>query len=227
MTETDVKKKAQAIWRKLKKEQPDPKVALVYDTPFNLLVAVILSAQCTDQRVNIVTEKLFAKYKSPIDYMNSPPGALEKDIHSTGFFRNKAKNIRGMAKAFIEIHGGSLPETMDELIKLPGVGRKTANVILGECFGVPGIVVDTHVRRVSGRVGITENTDPVKIEFDLQKLILKKHWTHFAHALLLHGRYVCVARKPKCDQCSLTRQCNWFLSETGKENQKVRDRAKA
>jgi len=215
MTDAELKKKAGAIWKALKKDRPDPKIALIYDTPFNLLVAVILSAQCTDEIVNRVTKDLFIKYDRPEKYYTVPQEELEQDIHSTGFFRNKAKSLRGMAKAVVEKHGGVLPSTMDELIKLPGVGRKTANVILGECFDTPGIVVDTHVKRVSNRLGLTEETDPVKIEFALQPLIPQKDWTVFAHTILLHGRYVCLARKPKCDQCVITKLCDFFAENQG------------
>ncbi len=205
-----LRKKADAIRRILKKTIPDPQIELIFDTPFNLLVAVILSAQCTDVRVNVVTKKLFKKYKNPETYFTKPISQLEEDIRSTGFFRNKAKSLSGMARAVVEKHDGKLPETMEELVKLPGVGRKTANVILGECFDTPGIVVDTHVKRVSNRLGFTQEKDPVKIEYALQKLAPQKEWTRFAHSILLHGRYVCKARKPQCEECSMTRYCDYF-----------------
>lgn len=212
MSLEEKKKKAAAVRRVLKKTIPEPKVELKYGSPEQLLVAVILSAQCTDTRVNKVTEKLFVKYDRLEKYYEVPQSELEKDIHSTGFFRNKAKSIRGMTKAVVEKHGGKLPRNLDQMVKFPGVGRKTANVILGECFEKPGIVVDTHVKRVSNRLGFTVESDPVKIEFDLQKLAPKKQWFIFSNSLLLHGRYVCVARKPKCDQCGLMKYCDYFAN---------------
>lgn len=208
----DRKKKAAAVRRILKKTIPEPKVELKYKTPEQLLVAVILSAQCTDIRVNKVTKDLYKKYKRFEDYYEIPQPELEEDIRSTGFYRNKARSIRGMAEKVVSDHKGKLPRDLDQMVKLPGVGRKTANVILGECFGIPGIVVDTHVKRVSGRLGFTNQTDPVKIEFDLQKLAPQKQWFVFSNTLLLHGRYVCVARKPKCGQCKLTKYCDFFQS---------------
>ena len=210
MSKADMKKKAAFIWKTLKKANPDPRIELNYTTPFELLVAVILSAQCTDERVNMVTEKLFVKYDRPEKYYTAPVEELEKDIRPTGFFRNKTKSLRGMARAVNEKHGGSLPSTMEELTELPGVGRKTANVILGACFDTPGIVVDTHVKRVANRLGLTEQSDPVKIEFELQELIPNKEWTKFSNGVLLHGRYVCVARKPRCDECPLPRWCDFY-----------------
>lgn len=210
MNEAGLKKKAALVRKALEKAIPDPKIELAFNGPFELLVAVILSAQCTDERVNAVTKKLFKKYKKPESYFQIPIAELEEDIHSTGFFRNKAKSIQGMARAVVTEHGGKVPGTMDALVKLPGVGRKTANVILGECFDTPGIVVDTHVIRVSNRLGLTGNSDPVKIEFDLQKLAPQKEWTRFAHSILLHGRYTCKAKKPLCETCMMTGFCDYF-----------------
>jgi endonuclease III len=208
--DVDLNKKAAAIWKLLKKKGEAPRIELDFKTPFQLLVAVILSAQSTDVRVNIVTKELFKKYKKPEKYYAVPVEELENDIRSSGFYRNKAKSLRGMAKAVVEQHGRKVPGTMEELVKLPGVGRKTANVILGECFDTPGIVVDTHVNRVSNRLGLVDLSDPVKIEYALNDLIPPKDWTLFSHTILLHGRYTCLARKPKCEQCFLTKQCDFF-----------------
>jgi len=207
--EERVKKQTRAlkIIKKLKKEFPHAKCALNYKNPLELLVATILSAQCTDERVNKVTLNLFKKYRSAEDYAESTQAELEKDIHSTGFFRNKAKNIRACCKDIIEKHKGKVPRTLEELVELPGIGRKTANVILGNVFDIPGIVVDTHVRRLSNRMGLTTLQDPVKIEFDLQKIIPQKEWTNFSHLLIWHGRKTCIARKPKCDVCCISDIC--------------------
>ena len=199
--------RALMIIKKLKKEFPHAKCALNYKNPLELVVATILSAQCTDERVNKVTLNLFKKYKTVQDYAESSLRELEKDIHSTGFFRNKAKSIPECCKGMIEKHKGKVPRTMEELVKLPGIGRKTANVILGNVFDIPGIVVDTHVRRLSNRMGLTTLQDPVKIEFDLQKIIPQKEWTNFSHLLIWHGRKTCIARKPKCDVCCISDIC--------------------
>ena len=195
------------IIKSLKKEYPNATCALNYKNPLELLVATILSAQCTDVRVNKVTLNLFKKYKSAEDYAESSQTEFEKDIRSTGFFRNKAKNIRACCKDIIEKHKGRVPKTLEELIKLPGIGRKTANVILGNIFDTPGLVVDTHVKRLANRMGLTKLKDPVKIEFDLHHVIRKKEWTMFSHLLIWHGRKTCVARKPKCDQCCISDIC--------------------
>jgi endonuclease-3 len=173
-----------------------------------LLVATILSAQTTDVQVNRVTESLFSKYRTAEDYADSTPDELEEDIRPTGFYRNKARSLRGMASALVEEHGGEVPRTMSELVALPGVGRKTANVVLGNAFGTnEGIVVDTHVRRVSGRLGLTESSDPVKIEQELMGLVSEGDWTIFSHLLILHGRRTCKARKPDCPNCILNDIC--------------------
>lgn len=194
----------------LKKTYPDAKIALNWENPWNLLVAVILSAQCTDVRVNSVTADLFKKYKKPEDYLAVEPEELEADIRSTGFYRNKAKNIRGAAKKIIEDFNGKVPATMDELLTLPGAGRKTANCILGNAFGIPGITCDTHVIRLSRRLGLSENTDPVKLEFDLMDIVPKTKfggWTLFSHYLIFHGRNICNARKPNCPACPIAQYC--------------------
>jgi endonuclease-3 len=193
----------------LKREYPDARCSLDHKTPLQLIVATILSAQCTDERVNIVTKDLFKKYRSAQDYAKVAPEELEKDIQSTGFYRNKAKSLRNMAAALIEKHGGKVPETMDELVDLAGVGRKTANVVLGNAFGKNvGVVVDTHVTRLSNRLGLTKHAvDAVKIEQDLMKVVPQEDWTLFSHLLIYHGRAICQARKPKCDLCPLLPHC--------------------
>jgi endonuclease III len=193
---------------RLKKEYPDARTELNWTTPLELLVATILSAQTTDVRVNQVTEELFEKYRTAADYAGADPGELEEDIRPTGFYRNKARAIRGMARSLLEEHGGEVPRTMPELVALPGVGRKTANVVLGNAFGVDeGIVVDTHVRRVSNRLGLTTNQDPEKIEQDLMKVVPREDWTILSHLLIFHGRRVCKARKPDCPNCVLNDIC--------------------
>jgi endonuclease-3 len=193
---------------RLKAEYPDARTELDWSNPLELLVATILSAQTTDVQVNRVTESLFSKYRTAEDYADSTPDELEEDIRPTGFYRNKARSLRGMASALVEEHGGEVPRTMSELVALPGVGRKTANVVLGNAFGVnEGIVVDTHVRRVSGRLGLTESRDPVKIEQELMRLVPEGNWTIFSHLLILHGRRTCKARKPDCPNCILNDIC--------------------
>jgi endonuclease III len=193
---------------RLKEEYPDAKTELNWSNPLELLVATILSAQCTDVRVNQVTERLFEKYRSAEDYANAPPEELEEDIRPTGFYRNKAKSIRGMARAVAAEHGGEVPRSMEELVALPGVGRKTANVVLGNAFGVDeGVVVDTHVRRLSQRLGLTRHEDPEKIEQDLMRVVPEEDWTVFSHLLIFHGRKVCKARRPLCEDCVLNDLC--------------------
>jgi endonuclease-3 len=193
----------------LKRTYPDAKCALDHRSPLELLVATILSAQSTDARVNLVTKDLFRKYRSAADYAKVPQEDLEKDIHSTGFYRNKAKSLRGMATKLVELHRGKVPQTMEELVELPGVGRKTANVVLGNAFDVNvGIVVDTHVTRVANRLALTDHkVDAVKIEQDLMQIVPKDDWTMFAHLLIFHGRQICHARNPKCEQCPLLEYC--------------------
>ncbi len=171
-------------------------------------MATILSAQCTDARVNLVTKDLFAKYRTAQDYANANPAVFEQEIKSTGFFRNKTKSILGMAQALVERHGGPVPSTMDELTALPGVGRKTANVVLGTAFGLnEGVVVDTHVSRIANRLKLTSQKDPVKIEQELMKLVPRKEWTDFSHLLIHHGRQICEARRPKCEICPVSALC--------------------
>jgi len=192
----------------LKKEYPDAHTALNFTNPLELLIATILSAQSTDVTVNIVTANLFRKYKSGRDYLSVPRSELEKDIHATGFFRNKAKAIHGACAMIEEKFGGKVPTTMDDMVKLPGVGRKTANVVLGNAFGIAaGIVVDTHVARLSQRLGLTGQKQPEKIEKDLMQLVPKKYWILFPHLLIYHGRRICLARKPKCAECVVERLC--------------------
>jgi endonuclease-3 len=191
----------------LAKLYPDAKCALQYENPLQLLIATILSAQCTDVRVNLVTPALFARYRTATDYATAEPRELETAIQSTGFFRNKARNIIACCKKIVEEHRGEVPGTMEELVKLPGVGRKTANVILGNAFETPGITVDTHVARLSNRLGLTKESDAVKIEHDLMELIPKLQWTMFSHRMIFHGRQVCFARKPNCAGCLLNKVC--------------------
>ena len=199
---------ASEVTARLKAEYPDARTELDWSNPLELLVATILSAQTTDVQVNRVTESLFSKYRTAEDYADSTPDELEEDIRPTGFYRNKARSLRGMASALVEEHGGEVPRTMSELVALPGVGRKTANVVLGNAFGTnEGIVVDTHVRRVSGRLGLTESQDPVKIEQDLMEVVPEEDRTIFSHLLILHGRRTCKARKPDCPNCILNDIC--------------------
>jgi len=205
---SDKQNRTSEIIKRLKKEYPDAHCALNHSNAFELLVATILSAQCTDERVNIVTANLFRKYRKPQDYIDVSQEELEKDIHSTGFFRNKAKNIQAACQKISEQFGGEIPQTMEELIILNGVARKTANVVLGNAFGIAsGVVVDTHVSRVSQRLGLTDNIVPEKIEKDLQELVPQKEWIMFPHWLIFHGRKICQARKPKCEICPLEDIC--------------------
>ena len=202
------KERALEIVRRLQRMYPRAKCTLDFHNPLELLVATILSAQSTDVRVNIVTRDLFKKYRSASDYAKARPQTLEKDIRTTGFFRTKAKSLIGMGTALAEKHQGEVPQSMEELVELPGVGRKTANVVLGNAFSqAVGIVVDTHVTRVAGRLGLTRQTDPVKIEADLIKVVPQKEWVKFSHRLIQHGREICIARKPKCSQCLLNELC--------------------
>ncbi len=196
----------------LKKLYPDAHCELNYSNPLELFVATVLSAQCTDVRVNMVTPALFKKYRSAADYAKAPAEDLEQDIKSTGFFRNKAKNIQQACGVIERDYGGQLPDNLDELVKLPGVGRKTANVILGDAFGVPGITTDTHVIRLSRLLALSNHADPVKLENNLMELIPQKQWTLFSHRLIWHGRRVCNARKPECDSCELRKYCPYGLA---------------
>jgi endonuclease III len=192
----------------LRRAYPEARCSLNYSNPLELLVATILSAQCTDERVNLVTADLFRKYRRAEDYAAAPPEELERDIRSTGFFRNKAKSIRAACRIIAERHGGHVPETMDELLELPGVARKTANVVLGNAYNVAsGVVVDTHVARLSQRLGLTAHEQPEKIEKDLSALVPRKDWILFPHLLIAHGRAVCKARSPLCRECVLLKLC--------------------
>lgn len=204
--------RAGMILKFLKKVYPDAKCHLNFDTPLELLIGSILSAQCTDERVNSVTPGLFRKYKDASGFSKADINELEHEIHSTGFFRNKAKSIRACCQKIINEHGGKVPDTMCELVKLPGVGRKTANVILGNYFKKPGIIVDTHIKRLSNRLGLTESSDPVKIEFELRELIPQDEWTFFSNALGDHGRNVCKSRKPLCPECGISSICPYYHS---------------
>ena len=199
-----------AIFNALKKTYPDAHCELDFETPLQLVVATILSAQCTDRRVNLVTPALFAKYPNAEAFAAANRAELESLISSTGFFRNKATSILGMTQALCARHGGQVPGTLDELVKLPGVGRKTANVILGNAFDVPGITVDTHFGRLARRFGWTTESDPVKVEFEIQRLFPAKDWTMLSHVLVWHGRRCCHARKPACGACPVAKYCPAF-----------------
>lgn len=203
------KARAGKIRKRLRLTYPEVTTQLHYRTSFELLVATILSAQCTDKQVNGVTHDLFKKFNTPKDFAKIPLESLEQLVRPTGFFRNKAKNIKACAQALVEKYHGKVPETLEELVLLPGVGRKTANLVLGAAFGIPGIVVDTHVARISKRLGFTESKDPVKIERDLMKIIPKKAWSDFSLHLVYFGREFCTARKPRCKTCPLIKLCPW------------------
>lgn len=204
----------------LKKTHTDARIALEYSNPLELFVATILSAQCTDARVNMVTKDLFKKYKVASDYADVPIEQLEKDIYSTGFYRNKAKNIKNAANKLIELYDGEIPGTMEELLELDGVGRKTANVVLGHCFDTPGIVVDTHVSRLSNRLGFVNTKNPVKIEFELMELIPEEDWVMFTHYMIQHGRKTCDSRSPKCHDCVISNYCPSYETFTKKNKKK-------
>lgn len=202
------KERAAKIIELLQKEHPDAKIALNFSNPLELLVATVLSAQCTDERVNIVTQALFKKYTKPEDYAKADLAALEQDVRSTGFYHNKAKNIQNTSQILVQKYYSQVPRTMEELLELPGVARKTANIVLYNAYGfIAGIAVDTHVRRLAQRLGLTENDDPAKIEIDLMNLMPKDTWMHLTDLLIFHGRRVCTAKKPKCDACVLNKIC--------------------
>ncbi|GBD36650.1 Endonuclease III [bacterium HR36] len=209
---------ARKVVETLRRLYPEAKCSLNYRTPLELLVATILSAQCTDERVNQVTPALFARFRTAADYANADPKELENYIRSTGFYRAKTRNIMACCRALVEKHAGELPRTLEALTQLPGVGRKTANVVLGTVWGIPGIVVDTHVKRLARRMGLTRHTDPDKIERDLMELIPQEEWVAFGHRMIYHGRQVCLARNPKCDQCPL----NSFCPKVGVKRKKSR-----
>jgi endonuclease III len=204
----DLKAKARAILE-LEQHYSAAHCTLDFVDPLQLLVATVLSAQCTDERVNKVTPEIFKKYPAAADYAAAPLVELEEAFHSTGFYRQKAKSIKQICQTLVDRFEGKIPPSQEELVKLPGIGRKTANVVLGNAFGIPGIVVDTHVSRVSRRLGLTTNTDPVKIEFDLMALVPQPKWTKFSHQLIAHGRQICTAKKPKCLECFLLPHCDF------------------
>lgn len=202
------KKHAARVAKLLAQTYPAAKCALEFRSPLELLIATILSAQCTDVRVNLVTKELFRKYRSAAEYANAKTKELESEIKSTGFFRSKAKSIQAACRQLVDEHHGEVPQDLDSLVELPGVGRKTANVVLGTAFGIAsGVVVDTHVRRVSKRVGLTTHKDPEKIERDLMAVLPRKEWVDFSHRVIHHGRKICVARRPKCAVCTLKKVC--------------------
>ena len=204
------KKRAAKILARLRKAYPDAGCELNISNPLELAVATILSAQCTDKRVNMVTPALFKKYRSAADWARTPQATLEKEIRSTGFFRNKAKNIRGLCKVLVEKYDGRIPDQLDVLITLPGIGRKTANLIVATAYGQPGIIVDTHFRRLSQRLGFTRNDNPDKIEFELKAIVPEKDWTDWSHCMVFHGRRCCFARKPNCPSCPVANFCPSF-----------------
>ncbi len=200
----------------LDKHYPDVRVTLDYANPLELLVATVLSAQCTDAKVNQVTPALFKKYPDAAAYARAPLEGLEADVHPTGFYRQKAKSLKHIGQALVEKHGGQVPRSLEELVQLPGIGRKTANVILGNAFGIPGIVVDTHCGRVSQRLGLTREKDPVKIESDLMELVPQERWTRFSLQLIWHGRAICTAKNPRCLECPLLPHCDYGQKATGR-----------
>lgn len=201
------KQRVLKIIEELDRLYPDAGCSLNYREPLQLLVATQLAAQCTDERVNIVTRELFNKYKTAEDFARAEPKTLEGEIRSTGFYRNKARNIIACCKKIIKDYNGEVPDSMEELLTLPGVGRKTANVVLGDIFNIPGMVVDTHAKRLSNRLGLTKEQDPTKIEFDLMKIVPRERWSKFSHQLVFHGRSICKARKPDCELCPIMPYC--------------------
>ncbi len=210
------RQRAERIYERLQEAYPDAACALDYRSPLELLVATILAAQCTDKRVNQITPELFKKYRTPQDYLDVPQSELEDEIRTCGFFRQKAKSIVNACRGIVDRFGGEVPGTIEELVTLDGVGRKTANVVLGECFDTPAIIVDTHCKRVAYRLDFTRNTDPDKIEKDLQKLWPEVVWTQYSHCIVFHGRSVCVARSPRCSQCPLGDTCRFPSRPEGK-----------
>lgn len=206
------RRRALEILNRLRRHIPELRCELDFNNPLELAVAAILAAQCTDKRVNMVTPALFSRYRTAADYAAADPAELESMIKSTGFYRNKAKSIRALAAALLERHGGEVPCDLDALVALPGIGRKTANLLLADAFGKPGLIIDTHQIRLNQRLGISEESDPVKIEFALRALLPEADWTDWSHALTLHGRYTCLARAPKCNECPLTDLCPYFAA---------------
>jgi len=215
--------RVRTIIAKLKRQYPAARCSLDFAGPLELLVATILSAQCTDERVNLVTPVLFARYRSARDFADADPAELETIIRPTGFYRNKTKSLIGMGRALVERHGGEVPRSMEELTAIPGVGRKTANVVLGNAFGInAGVVVDTHVTRIALRLGLTRQRDAVKIERDLMALVPKRHWTLFPHLMIHHGRAVCQARKPRCEICPVLTLCPFPGAQAPARRRKAR-----
>jgi endonuclease III len=216
-TKSQLKERTEKIIKLLKRAHPDAKCALHHSNAFELLIATILSAQCTDERVNKVTADLFRKYRKPEDYLQVAATELQEDIRTTGFFRNKTKSIQGACKMLVEEFAGEVPQSMEELLKLPGVARKTANVVLGVAYGkAEGVVVDTHVTRLSHRLRLTKHKDAVKIEKDLMEIVPRKQWIEFAHLLIFHGRRTCKARRPLCEDCLIEELCPSSILKTGK-----------
>jgi len=207
MNKQEEQKRINKIFELLRKEYPDTKPALDFTNPLELLVATILSAQCTDARVNIVTKELFKNYKTPEDYANANPKVLEREIYSTGFYKQKAKSLIGCCSKLVEEYNSQVPADFDALTKLPGVGRKTASVVVGNAFGIPAIAVDTHVKRLTNLLGIVDTKDVVKIEFKLKELLPEKDWANSTHWFIAHGRKICIARRPKCNECILSDYC--------------------
>lgn len=214
MNKSDDKARAAEILKRLRKKYPEAKCELDFTTPLELAIGAILAAQCTDKRVNMVTKELFKKYRCAADWAAIPQDKLEEEIHSTGFFRNKAKSIKNLATTLVEKFGGELPDDFEALIKLPGIGRKTANLLMGDAFKKPGMIVDTHQLRVNGLLGFTKHADATKVEMDLRALVPERDWTDWSHHITWHGRYTCIARRPKCDECPLTELCPFFASQT-------------
>ena len=206
-TISNQRKRMANIISRLKKEYPDSRCSLIFESPFQLLVSTILSAQCTDERVNKVAHKLFSKYPSVEDFNNLKLDTIKKEIYSTGFYNNKAKSIKNMAKAVIEDHGGKLPDNLEDMVKLPGVGRKTANVVLGNIYNIPSVVVDTHVTRIANLLEFVQTRNAIKIERQLMNIINRNEWTLFAHLLIDHGRAVCIANRPRCKSCTIAALC--------------------
>ena len=207
MEKEDCRKRVKHIIEILEKEYPDARTALTFKSPLELLVATVLSAQCTDKMVNKVARELFKKYRSAKDYAQADLAELEEDIRPTGFFRNKAKSIKGFCTTLVERFNGQVPGNLEDLLSLPGIGRKTANLVLSEVFDIPGIVVDTHVLRLSKLMGLTNNTDPTKVEFDLMEIVPKEKWRLFSNLLILHGRAICIARRARHEQCKVVNLC--------------------
>jgi len=212
-----LREKAHKILKKLFENYPEAKCSLEFKNPVQLLISTILSAQCTDKQVNKVAPILFKTFPTAKDIADSDIDEIKKIIKSTGFYNNKAKSIKNCMTSLVENYDGIVPKDINQLLKLQGVGRKTANVVLGDAFGVPGIVVDTHVGRISQRLGLTNNSTPEKIEKDLEKVIQRENWTVFGHLVIAHGRKLCIARNPKCDDCFLTKECKFFQNEKGEK----------